>query len=43
MTDGCEGIGVQRKAQAAAQALRLGKGCNAAMRGEGKRTPADHA
>jgi len=43
MTDVRAAIGVQRKAQAAAQALRLGKGCNAAMRGEGKCTPADHA
>jgi hypothetical protein len=33
-----EAIGAQRKAQAAAQALRLGKDCNAAMRGEGKCT-----
>ncbi|XAH22214.1 hypothetical protein AAFF27_19645 [Xylophilus sp. GW821-FHT01B05] len=43
MTDGREDIGVQCKARAAAQALRLVKGCNAAMRGEGKRAPADHA
>ncbi|MDP2433721.1 MAG: hypothetical protein Q8O33_17095 [Pseudomonadota bacterium] len=39
MSDYRAAIGVQGKAQAAANAGRLGKACNAAMRGGGKWGP----